>query len=278
MSNLLDRRTDDSRLHRFERVAGLRLSPRRNRWRELAELDAKVGQLEARAGQLMLELAATRERLPSAEAEYQAALAVWHTSGQRGARPQSPVPALEAKLQALEEDTVALDEMVERALQEKADFVQRHRRRLVREADQATQDAVDHYLRLLEELERARDDLYEARASAVWAAMFPSELLNTLPPAAIAGGLRKPVEETLGITTQLAPGSIWKLLRLDAAALAEGATHEQRAALEGRDPRRDADAAVWSQTPEGQEAERRERRLARERYTRQWGHPPPEFG
>ncbi len=49
-----------------------------------------------------------RDRMPAAEAEYQAALTRWHADGAKGARPESPLPALEAELRELEEDYAAL--------------------------------------------------------------------------------------------------------------------------------------------------------------------------
>ena len=257
-----------------EQSAWRRRSPARSRWPELVALDERVTDLDRRQAALVQEVAELEERLRAAEQADREALSQWLAAGEQGARPLPIAPAVKEKLEARRAERDAVEPARERLLAQKASFVAKHRGRLVREADQATQEAQARYLRRVEELERERVALYEARATALWAALYPSELMNTLPPTAIAGGLRKPVQEALGITTQLAPDMVWKLLRADAAALAEGATHEQRAALEGRDPRQDANAAVWSETEEGRQAALEEKKEALRRYRQLWGRDP----
>ena len=56
----------------------------------------------------------------------------------------------------------------------------------------------------------------------------------------------------------------------DAQFLATAPTAEQREAM---GMKRD-DAAVWSSTPEGLEAERREKKAALARYREKWGREP----
>ena len=135
MSNLLDQ---DSRLsdalHRAERIARHRLSPRRDRWSEVARFDERVERLEARHGELTNELNAMREQVPAAEAEYQAALSAWLASGQQGVRPQSPVSALEERMQQVQDDLEAINRLIEQTLEHKSEFVEKHRRRLAEQA------------------------------------------------------------------------------------------------------------------------------------------------
>ncbi len=67
-----------------------------------------------------------------------------------------------------------------------------------------------------------------------------------------------------------------RLLEGDADFLAELVTPEQKQALLARHPeppRLNRDA-VWIHTDDGQEALRREREEARERFRREWGREP----
>ena len=105
-------------------------------------------------------------------------------------------------------------------------------------------------LELVNELERARDDVLACREETLWAQLFPHEALQVPPAATIAGGRREPIEKALPNYRQpLHPGRVFALLRADVHYLAT-ASAEQRAALAGRDPRRDS-SSVWSETPEG---------------------------
>jgi hypothetical protein len=143
--------------------------------------------------------------------------------------------------------------------------VEKHRRRLVREADKAVQEMRDRYARAIEEAEAARAELIDCRAARLWASLYPGELANEAPgdTAALALNFRRPIEAALQVTTRLAAVGVFQVLRADAGYLAEAMTRNQALELGIADPQKDA--AIWTNTPEGQEHLRRERQEALER-------------
>ena len=63
-------------------------------------------------------------------------------------------------------------------------------------------------------------------------------------------------------------------------ASATAATLAQASEIAGRDvtqPTSEQGGAVWTQTDEGREDERAEKRAARAAYAREWGAPPGEW-
>ena len=92
----------------------------------------------------------------------------------------------------------------------------------------------------------------------------------------LATGLRKPVERTLGVTTQVQADAVLRALREDAAVLVEAMTVDQARELGLANTEKDG--AVWAGTKEHEELVRKERRKerqeARERYRREWGREP----
>lgn len=254
-----------------------RLSPRRNRWPELAELDARVAELEQRRGDTGTRLGQLREQLANAPREDADRLAEWEVGNRKGPRPEPTTIVLERQITEAEAEVAGLETAVSRVLAEKAAFVEKHRARLVRDADKATAEAHERVVQLLGELEQARDALVELRQSAVWAAVYPAESAGRGPrPTLLAGGLRKPIAQTLGINQQMNAAQLVDALRADADYWRNAATAEQRAAMGDTPPPR-LGAGVWVGTPEADEAERAERKAARERYAAVWGSEPPEW-
>ncbi len=73
-----------------------------------------------------------------------------------------------------------------------------------------------------------------AREQALWAALYPSDLAQVFPAwAQLATGLRKPVEQTLGVKTLVPTTNVVAVLRADPEVLREVATQDQAAALRG---------------------------------------------
>ena len=122
-----------------------RFSPRRSRWPELHAFDERLAEIDARQARANDELAELRERLAQAKREDSQALADWIAAGEKGARPEPTVPKLERRIAEREADRDAANAASDRVLKEKAAFVERHRKRLVQEADRATQDAAVRY-------------------------------------------------------------------------------------------------------------------------------------
>jgi len=263
-----------------EAIARFRLSPRRDRWAEIAAFDARVDELEGRHGAVMSEIAAVREQLPAVEAEYQLTLAAWHAAhGQKGDRPESTVPALTTRVQALQDDLGAIDRLIEQALQEKATFVRKYRRRLVQQAARATVEARAAYEAAIAALTSAREELRLARRDQVWASLFPHGSLVSEPPLStvLAGGLVNRWRRA-GIAQSFGLKELERLLEEDADVLATAMTREQAAELAGTDARLLGTDVHWQETEEGRKREREEKAAARRRIAQEWGSEPPEFG
>jgi len=252
-----------------------RHSPRRNRWPQLAAIEAHLVDLEARrgdAGERLREQHEQHANEPTAHAEM---LASWELSDRKGARPVSQRPVLEQAIADAEAEAAGLDVAVGRELADKAAFVEKHRARLVKDADKATAEAHERAVALIDELAAARAALVELRATATWAALYPGEQAARGPrEALIAGGLAKPVKDTLGVDVAFEHARILAALRADADYWRTAATREQRAAMQGVSDSDRAGGAAWTGTPEGSTAERAEKDAAIKRYTETWGEPP----
>ena len=250
-----------------------RVSPRRNLWPEVAAYDESARELSRRAATLNDEISAREEALRQALEADREALTEWQLGDQKRPRPEPTAPAIEREIEEKKADRDAANAAAERVYEHKERFVAKHRRRLIRDADKATNEARERYEKAIEEAERARAELVDSRASSVWAALFPGELANQAPDtAALVANLRKPVEAALQVTSRLAAAGVFSVLRSDAETLATALTRDQAQELGVTRPYHDA--AIWTRTEEGQEALRQEGREARERFEREWGKPP----
>jgi hypothetical protein len=247
-----------------------RFSPRRNVWPEVAAYDERARELERRAAALNDEIAARGEARKQAVEADRDALAEWQLRDGKGRRPEPTAPAIEQEIEAKTADRDAALAAAERVFEDKASFVEKNRRRLIREADKGTREAHGRYTEALEAAEQARAELVDCRSAALWASLFPSELANQLPDtAAVAANLRKPVEAALQLKTRLPADGVFRVLRSDAEILAEAMTRDQALELGAADPHHDA--AIWQGTPEHQKQMRKEREEARERLSARMG-------
>ena len=250
-----------------------RLSPRRSLWPEIAAYDERARELEQRAQALNDEIAAREQALRDAGRSDRERLTEWQLGDGKGPRPEPTAPAIEREIEEKKADRAAALAARERVYADKARSVEKNRRRLVREADKATLKAQARYEEAIEEAERARGDLVDLRAAALWASLFPSELASQQADVgAVAANLRKPVESVLQLKTRLPADGVFRVLRSDAEILANAMTHDQALELGAANPQQNA--ALWVGTPEHQEQMRKERREALERFKREWGHYP----
>jgi hypothetical protein len=251
-----------------------RISPVRNRWPELAEIDARVADLEQRSASCSAELADLYDRRAAAPGADSDRMAAWQLDGQKGPRPVPQAESIDTEIVQRQADLDGIAVAIGQVLAEKAAYVEKHRARLVKEADKAVETAHTRQRELIEELARTREGLAELRQSALWAATFPDPAASqTAQPELLAGGLRKPVEDAIGITTQVNVARLWDALRADADLLKDAATPAQRALLEGRDGRKPA-GTTWFDTEEGAAQRKQDQTAARERYEREWGQLP----
>ena len=91
-------------------------------------------------------------------------------------------------------------------------------------------------------------------------------------PDSFAGGLRRPLQ-AIGLSAAVPVVRIIDGLRADADWLRRAATHEQQAAVEGRDPRSDP-GGQWANTEEGRRADRADKQRQLRDYVQVWGRPP----
>ena len=260
-TSLPPRLLDDSRHSVLKRF-----SPVRNRWPEVAEFDRRVGELEQRQASLTDELRALSEQHRASVIADKQTLAEWVAS-ENGKRPEPTAPATEQRIEELEANRDALSTAVLRGLDEKAAFVEQHRRRLQKDAAKATEQAAARYEHLLSELEAARTEALEARRSQLWADLYPSETITQdVESRLLLGGLR--LKEVPWTKDRIEIEQVLAVLRADAEWTRQAQTPAQRAEIEGTDPRLEG-AAVWAGSEEDQEQQRRDQQLARERIEKE---------
>jgi hypothetical protein len=174
-----------------------RLSPARNRWPEILEFDQRVAELEMRQAEKATELRELNDREIAAPAADADRLATWQLDGEKGPRPEPELPGIKEQIRKRQEDWEALTRAIERVLVEKAALVEKHRSKLIKEADAQTEDAHARYLKLIHQAEAARDDLRTMRRAGVWARLYPSEELVPSHPPRWPVHLRAPLPRSV---------------------------------------------------------------------------------
>jgi hypothetical protein len=130
-------------------------------------------------------------------------VAEWYANGEQGPKPE-PVD-LDAAIREAKVERDGLQIVLDRRLQERADFVARHRSRLRAVARQQREAEATRLQALLDEVRACRENLLDLRVSECWAACWPDEAVRHEPERrAVAGGRARPVQETL----QIAPSRI----------------------------------------------------------------------
>jgi hypothetical protein len=251
-----------------ETNAWRRLSPTRNRWPELTRFDERVAELEQRQAQKAEELRELRDREMAAPAADSDRLATWQLEGEEGPRPEPELPAIRREIRQRQEEWEALTRATERVLAEKAEFVERHRGRLTKDADRYADEAQRRYLDLIYQLADARAELAAAQRATVIARLYPSGAAMAEPVDTLAGGRRRALEP-MGLGAPVPPRRVFDALRADAEWLREAATPEQKALMgDGRDPRKPP-ATHWDETDEARDWRRDQRQQALQRQS--WG-------
>jgi hypothetical protein len=93
--------------------------------------------------------------------EHDLALAEWERVGRRGPRPEPSQPELEASIARCQEELLGLHRAVGAVTNERAEFVSKNRKRLVREAHEAAEKAHERAAAALDEAAEAREALVE---------------------------------------------------------------------------------------------------------------------
>jgi hypothetical protein len=95
-------------LARYEEISRRRFSPRRLRWKDVAELDQRASEIEARVTTTAAELNDARAQLANADNADADAVSRWYDLGANGKRPEPSKPALEQRVHDLEIEHEAL--------------------------------------------------------------------------------------------------------------------------------------------------------------------------
>jgi hypothetical protein len=261
-----------------ERRAFLSILPRRSLWPDLDRLDQRIADLQRRhteAQERVRDLSAKRADAPSRDA---AALSEWELADRKGPKPEPTTERLDVDLATAERDRDALAIACDRLLEQKATFVDKHRDRLVRVAEQQVNAAHTRARELIDELAQVRDDLASLRSAQLWASLFFGDLANSQPQTSlIAYGLAKPIRDTLQLipTPQFRADAVLELLRRDVDEIRAAATPEQKARLEGRDER-SVPGLTWGNTDQARKERLAELERYREEFVREWGFAPSE--
>ena len=220
-----------------ERSALARMVPRRwlPGWTELEEIDTRLAANAIDQQRMLDSLTSAQQELNGADPEHEQKLAQWFAGGKRGLRPPNRRPELKEQIAALQHESPALQMVRDKLFEERVRFVQKHRRRLVKDAERAKHKARNRIVAALAELAQARQELVECQQSAIWAALYPHDSLATMAPTLeLVGGMKRVTLEALPGANQGAPAEgDYKLLRADADYQATLATVEQAAAIQG---------------------------------------------
>jgi hypothetical protein len=165
-----------------------RHSPARNRWPEVDAVDKRVGELDQRQAETNTALRELHDREQAAPNADAAVLSEWEFNDRKGPRPEATLPAIQARIEELRAESEALNLAIGRVLADKAAHVDKHRGRLVKKAEDHTDEKLTRCLELIDQLEAARDDLRAARHAAVWARLYPDEKASAEPRDSLAGG------------------------------------------------------------------------------------------
>lgn len=197
-------------------------------------------------------------------------------AGRKGPRPEPSVESLDKKIAEAGRERDGLLAAIDRALEDRGEFVEKNRARLAAVAAQQEDAVLERLMGLLDGVEQERARLAELRQAEVWASLFPHELAAREPMTRLFGGGLQHVSAPLGLSAQFDYDRIIEALRADAMWLRHAlATNEQRALLEGRDPRASNDA-VWADTPESRAERKAELEDAVRAFVAEWGHHPTE--
>ena len=263
-------------LAQAERRAILGLLPRKSMWPELKEHDQRVTELQARQTDTEARLHDLRERrLNAPDADAQAA-AAWEMDGRKGSRPESTVERLDAKIADAERERDGVAAAVDHALEQRGRFMEKNGDRLAGVAGQQGDVVLKELLDLFDQIVQKRGELDELRAAETWARLFPHEQATREPMTRLLGGGLKHVMEPLGLNVQIDYAKVIETLTADAKWVRNAAaSNEQRALLEGRDPRRPSGSA-WADSDEARAERKAELEAAVAAFRAEWGFHPSE--
>jgi hypothetical protein len=194
--------------------------PRTRRWRGLGKFDDKIDSLTQRRTEAFARLSEAEALLQRAPEDDARTLADWFAAGERGERPLATVYERERERDAAKilVDAVGLE--LDRELEARLAYVERHRERMLKDARRDVTEARDKLREHVRGLPELRDALLGARETLAWAATYPDSAPAYGFVSALALGLRAPVERTLHTTARVEYLAVLAALEGDADALA----------------------------------------------------------
>jgi hypothetical protein len=221
----------------FQAIAGeeenaLRSStPPRSFWPDLDRYQEHITRIDQRGLELQARHQGLQEEIRRAEEADREALADVALDPEKP-RPEPTVPKLEAELEAVRREQDALRLARTKVLAEKARWVERHRKKLVKEADAEAARHEQRIHALADEFEQERNALVAARQTTIWAACFGTPAASeAVPTAILMCGLAGPTKQALNTDVQLAAERIVQAVHLDAKVLRGVGSPEQLKAL-----------------------------------------------
>ena len=248
--------TEEQRARRSSR-------PKSRRFRGLDKIDDRINDLNCRLEDAWQEHRRAEERVRAAAADDAATLAKWIASGERGKRPEAVLYERQRDADATRLTAEALQRTLDEALEERLQYVQRHREKMLAEARADVEQARADLLAHVQELPALRQRLLDARDVLTWVAVFPDPVEGYGFPTSLALGLREPVEATLETKARIDYGRVVAALEADIDALAERHHVQVQRELGTARPPTPLTEAMWSEDEEYKAWAREERDRAR---------------
>jgi hypothetical protein len=153
-----------------------------------------------------------------------------------------------------------LHQAIAEVSEQRARFVEKYRKRLLKEQSARRAEAEADCHRLTDALAAARERLRDERQAELWCALYADETAGREAPNSFCGGRTKPLSK-LGITNAV-PAYVFEALHADIDHIASAVTGEQATKLADT-KHLDADS-VWVNTDEGREQVARDTERIRE--------------
>jgi hypothetical protein len=240
---------------RAERLAMRSTRPRRNRWKQLLEIDAELKQLQEAQSAAAARARELGEPFADALNADQRARADWLASGRRGSEPQPTAEAVRLEQEQARADVDAYTVAIEEKTEQRVRHISKHRKRMEREAARDVAEAHAAYVAWARQGQELRQNLLDAHADELWVQCFPqgcaAEEFGFRDVLAL--GLSKPIRETLGFNQQLRFDAVLAALERDADVIASAVTENQQAALGTPQKQSPERVAMFESDPEHQE-------------------------
>lgn len=239
--------------------------PSSSRWKALTKIDEEIDRITERHSEAIARLTAAEEELRRAPETDARTLAAWLSSGEKGSRPSATIDERRRDRDAAQLLVAAVAIELDGKLEARLAHIERHRNRMLADAQRAIDDAHKQLLAKVSELPELRQALLDARETMLWASHFPERPESFGFETAAALGLRAPLEKAIGVSARVEYTGLLAALTADADALSHTFSSEQQKRGLGepgaRTPLREA---MWDADPDNVKWKRAELERARQ--------------